>query len=740
MSRGQIRTAARGLAVLAVIGGSAALPVVVQAQENGALSQVKADLPSSPTASGKVVTLPTGERVFLAAGDRAVRTVEASKGSAGEPARVRTMTVGSHFYVVPDEALPYVGRQLDLGLFDVDAPATSLQVQWATGAHAVPGLSLETVAGGTSVGRISDPAAFGAALERSATSARVSAAAHSGGQATALADTGALAGVRSIRTAAAADPSASPTAGPQFPLATLTVHGLDTLGVAAFSGSVSVSNDEDVQRFTSLQSFIDGEVSFSVPTGHYSLEVSITTYNAASEYVGDALLFFPELDVTGTEVDVTADARTAKVAVPVPATPDPSGLEQLQATYSRVSAAGFDTTTAYMLVGGSPVLSVTPTTPVSIGELHWYTYFRLTSPATATDPYLYDLVFPTDGIIPGKFPAQVAAGDLARLDATYAAESGAAPLNTSRTSFQPWETFPIRFASAATAPLQRTEYVSALPDVGWIGSAVARPDEFNGVAQSPMSVYQPGQRVAEHFLAAPAVPGTDPSTVRELSCAACRQGDNLLLNVQPWTDAGGHSVQYATTATATVTKQAQVYADGTLVATGTDPAGTIPIPTAASELKLALDTSVASAWATTASTVNTTWTWKTATPSGTPTGRTCVDPASPCSFQPLLFASYETGVDLTNAVRAAVATPIAVVVRRQAYDQGPAGTTLTLEVSGDGGTTWTPVTTAGAGSGRFTATVTPAAGSGFLSLRIHATDPTGSALDQTVLNAVRVLG
>ena len=71
---------------------------------------------------------------------------------------------------------------------------------------------------------------------------------------------------------------------------------------------------------------------------------------------------------------------------------------------------------------------------------------------------------------------QVPAAGLATLDATYAAESGPATINTSRTSFQDWERFPVRFASSATAPLRRTEYVSALPGVGWIGTAVARPE------------------------------------------------------------------------------------------------------------------------------------------------------------------------------------------------------------------------------------------------------------------------
>ena len=749
MARVRISTAVRGLGILAVIGVLAAVPVAVNAQENPAPLQATAGSAADRAAPDKVVVLPTGERVFLAGADgRAVRSVEpatdAPASPAAEPVRVRTMAVGDHLYVVPEEALPYLGRQLDLRLFDVQRPAVSLQVQWASGAsaHAVPGLDLEAAVDGRSTGQVGDPAAFGAALARAATEARVSAArraaagAPTGSQAAALATSGPLAGVEAIRAAA----PAAPTPSPQFPLATLTVRGLDTLGAPAFAGTVSVTNAEDVQRFSSLQAFVDGEVSFSVPVGHYSLEVSITTYDADSKYVGDALLFFPELDVTGPQAVVTADAGTARTAVPVPATPNSASLEQLQATYSRVSAAGYDSTTAFMMLGGSPSLSVTPTSPVSIGEVHWYTYFRLNSPATAAAPYLYDLVFPSDGGVPAHFPDQAPASGLATLDATYAAEAGPSTISTFRASFQSWELFPIRFASVAVAPLRRTEYVSALPDVGWVGTAVARPDEFNGVAQSPLLTYRPGRHAADRYLMAPAVPGVDRSTVRELPCPACRQGDQLLLNLQPWTDAGGHAVRMVASGTATVDTQTRVYADGTLVATGTDPIGTIALPAGAAQLKLELHTAASAAWATTASRVDTAWTWRTAAPSGSlPAGRACVEQDTPCAFQPLLFAEYVAGADTTNAVRAGVATPLAVVVRHQAYDPAPAADRLSLEVSGDDGATWTPLNATGAGEGRFTTTVTPGAGTGFLSLRIHATDPVGGTLDQTVVRALRVL-
>ncbi|WP_213013968.1 hypothetical protein, partial [Paractinoplanes toevensis] len=103
---------------------------------------------------------------------------------------------------------------------------------------------------------------------------------------------------------------------------------------------------------------------------------------------------------------------------------------------------------------------------------------------------------------------------------------------------------------------------------------------------------------------------------------------------------------------------------------------------------------------------------------------------------PLVFAEYGVAADTTNAIKAGVATPLSVTLRRQAGDTTPVSEHLTLDVSADDGATWKPVTAASAGNGRFTATVTPAAG--YLSLRVHATDPLGATFDQTVVRAVRV--
>src|SRR5262245_40998822 len=118
MPRPWKRNAAIALAALALVGASAAVVPTIGHAEQG------------PAAAP--VTLITGERVHVA-GDVAP-PVEPAASSGRDPARIRTLTAGGHLYVVSDKAMPYLGRQLDLSLFDVLAPPAPLQVEWAPGA------------------------------------------------------------------------------------------------------------------------------------------------------------------------------------------------------------------------------------------------------------------------------------------------------------------------------------------------------------------------------------------------------------------------------------------------------------------------------------------------------------------------------------------------------------------------------------------------------------------------------
>jgi hypothetical protein len=692
------------------------------------------EVPLSVRSSVRTVTLVTGEKVHIVQEDRdhTTLTVEPSAPATGPAAarRFQTLDAHGHRYVVPDEAMPYIGRQLDLSLFDVAQPPAGLSINWSPGAtpHEVPGLRMQAT-GEMFSARVTVASAFGAALRAGRPGA------------------GALAGVRSI-TADRAAPSAARSAGPLYPMTTVTVRGLDALGTATSSGTASLVNADDAARNVSFGSFLDGELSFSVPEGHYSLSASISTYLPATGEFRDSLIILPDVAVVQSGTVVVADARAATTLVPVPATPRPSVVEQTQVAYARVSASGVQVSSAMLMLNANPRLYVAPTPKPQIGELHWYTYFHLHAPADQSEQYVYDLEFPADGGVPDRFADRVTDGSLTTLDVAYHADMPG-PIATYRGSYLPWETFSLRGSSEATAPAQRTEYLTGRPDLAWVGGVVWKPDEYNGLVQSPRTVYQAGQRHSERFLAAPLAPGVAGApadtggaaagTVTILPCGACRQGDQLQLALEPWTDNGQHFIQMLTpSATLQVTSATRLYADGALLASGTAPGGTLAVPHAAADLRLELDTTKSAGWTTTSTASSTKWTWRSnARTGGTlPPLRQCADGTRNCAFEPLLFARYDLGVGLTNAVPPGRPATIAVTVRHQELDPAPAANQLSLDISGDDGATWSAATVRPDGDGRFTATVVPAAG--FLSLRIRASDPQGAVLDQTIIRAVRV--
>lgn len=743
----------RARALTGLLCGASALAVVAAGVMSGQLphgaASVTAPSPSAgATAGSRVVTLVTGERVMVTPVDTTHVMAALDEGPQRAGRReFRTLTTPGAQYVVPDEALPYLGRGLDLSLFNITAPAVDLRVTWAAGAsaHPIPGLALGPSAGGSSTARVSSASTLAAAL--------------AAGIRTAPTGTGLMAGVQTIRAAGpgTASPPASSgppatvgppvTVGPHFNLATVLIKGLDRQGTAAGGGSVSIVNVDDAQRFTSLSSFFTGTVAFSVPEGHYSLTADISTPASGSNPPSESLVVLPQVTVTAPQTVLVADARAATASVPVPLTPLPTQAEQMSATLDRVSASGAQVTYTEGFLGGIPRMYVTPVSGVSLGALHWYTYFRLNGPATSTvdgQPYLYDVESPSQDGIPGQFPTQVEAASLERLDAAYHSDVADHPIDTYRASFQPWETFALRPVSPATAPLRRVEYATGLPDIAWVGALVWQVDEFNGIDQGPRTILQAGQRMPEVYLRAPLVPGVDTGVVPPEPCGACRQGDTLGLDVLPWWD-GGHAVGTLTASgTLDVSTDTRLYADGVLVHQGTLPAGTVPVPNGPAELRLALDTVKSAPWTATATRSSTVWTWRSTTRTGTlPAARTCPDGTQDCAFEPLLFADYDLGADTSNAVPAATADTVSIHVHHQALQTAPDADALTFDVSTDDGARWNPVAVANLGAGSFAATVPaallPASGTGFVSVRIHASDPLGDVIDQTVMRAVRVV-
>ena len=268
-----------------------------------------------------------------------------------------------------------------------------------------------------------------------------------------------------------------------------------------------------------------------------------------------------------------------------------------------------------------------------------------------------------------------------------------------------------------------------------------KPDESNGVDLGPWSVLRAGQHLDEQPLAAPLAPGVDGSTAGTAGCAACRQGDLLALDIATWARDGRLVGGFSPTRTLSVTTAARLLADGQEIAAPASGYGGFALPATATTLRLDLESTKSAPWTTTSTRIDTSWVWPTADGTGTlPEQRLCPDGSHACGFEPLLFLDYDAGVSQANGVPATAMLTVRVTAHHQPFDQAPAADQLTFDISGDDGATWVPATVVATGGGGFTATAMPPAGSRFLAFRVHAGDPAGSGIDQTVLRAVQVTG
>jgi hypothetical protein len=678
---------------------------------------------SSLAASPSIVTLITGERVQLTtnADGQVAATVLDAQGSSA-PRQVQVFVAAGHTYVVPQEAVAALGRQLDASLFDISAQvagaAQQVQVEWTdpASAHAIPGL---TATSGSDA-QVTDPSAFGAAV-----------------------DDGALTGVEKISSATQTGPGGGVTSS--YPQSTLVVHGTDALGKKATFGTVFVVNIDDTARYAWSGSFFDGTVAFSVPQGNYFLSVAIQTSTGTGEYVADSLMVRPQVRVSGTQTVVDANARRdATVHVPIPATPRPSKYYMFQAWVGRTTASGQRIEYTDQLVLGDLNFFVEPTAPVSTGALRWFDYFRLVQPDGSPAAYEYDLGKVATGAVPSHFPSTVTDGELAHIRATYNSDSLGRPSQYYRIGWQPQQSIAFNAVTPFTAPVTQDEYVTGgLADVRWNQNLVVNADEFNPLLTETQTTYQPGEQRNTSWLGAVSHPGLIDPPLTTVRCLACRQGDRFTFAVNPWTDSAGHyTQQWYNSSTLTTSTGFQLLKNGApLASSAFNSAATVTLDPAPATYQLSVDTTKVAPWWATDAASHTVWTWASAERTGTlPAQRTCRDGTQSCSFEPLIFVDQDAAVDAFNSVPPGTVATVDLYAHHQLFDTtSPAISNLTLSYSTDGSTSWTSAAVTASGGGHFQAQVpVPADATGFVTTRVAATDTAGNTVDDTTTDAFRI--
>ncbi len=163
--------------------------------------------------------------------------------------------------------------------------------------------------------------------------------------------------------------------------------------------------------------------------------------------------------------------------------------------------------------------------------------------------------------------------------------------------------------------------------------------------------------------------------------------------------------------------------------------------------KIDWTTSDPATWTALGASQDSVWTFTSARPAQPdklPSYELCTpDVSGPCSYLPLVFASYDFGANATGQVTAPGTETFTVTGYHEKGDAGPAVDHATARVSFDDGKTWAPassVTAIGGGTFKVTIQDPDPSAAGFASVRVHLADAAGDALDQTIIRAYALTG
>ncbi|MGW4065181.1 hypothetical protein ACWEGE_43315 [Amycolatopsis sp. NPDC004747] len=671
------------------------------------------------------VTLPTGDRVTVRTAPDGRDTFEvrpaAEKGMARALVHLR---LGGRDYEVPGTALPYLGRGLDLSLFDVKA----------------------LLAGAKSP---VDPATFGAALAKQFK--EDTARGRFGGQGL-FAD--------GVRYALPGAPSRR-AVRPRSVMRTVSVDATDIAGRPADTGIAFLYNTDDGDTLApdeNFNYFFGGTAKFSVPDGHYSALGVFWTTDADGNPTELRFSAQPELTVTA-DATVRVDAKRASSKLTW-VTPRPALLDDTGFLFRRAAKTGPALLVDFDAGPGVPI-SVSPTsTPVRTGALQTYPYSRLVSPPGPGTPYEYVLQKASTGVIPQQRYV-ITAKDVAAVDATYFSEYSSLGLRQ-RSGMFSFEDVSGRPSHPIELPRKQTEYVSAAPDLAWFGgmSKYVQPGPFPGWAggqHEAFHTYRGGSSVTEDWNRFPLHPAggvalpADP-TVYTLP-AATRAGDLLRFSITPFSDnQPGHlGFGYYGEPRDTVTGHYRLTQDGTTIAEGT-PSGGYEAAFAAeagagpSTLGLTVDAGRTGPMYHQSTASHTEWTWPSRHVEGAtlPPALYCArggdGPDRNCAVEPLLTLQYAVGGLRPDGSTASGPQGLDLTVGHLQQSTGSPVTAATVQYSTNG-TTWQDATVTARGDGVFHAgfAATTETFRGIdVSLRVTAADAAGATIAETITAAYHV--
>jgi hypothetical protein len=706
---------------------------------------------ADPTVAGPAVVSPAGgghpsQQVMLITGDVVNVTTGADGRQTASVLRALTRGPGAEFqtfsedgdlYVVPESAVPYLGSELSLSLFDVTrlaqqehgarSLAVTVRLRGDSSPRGVPGVTLTHQAGAVAVaaGRLTEAGAreFGAAL-----------AGHAAGL---------LRGVAGI--SATGVPTPQPGARTAATKYTLTIHGLNETGGKDSGDLVLIWDVSDLKAYNGNATFHDGVATVKVPAGDYA--VLCDFYDESTGTVDEVIN--PQFAVSAsTSVSLDASSATSPVSVTTPKTSDPM-VKAIEA--ARTDADG--RLAPFGFIGyGQTKFNVQPVTSgVTVGKLYYYVYWRAFSPASAKAAYSYDVEFPSTGTIPTDEHYVVAAGSLASVASTYPANTSGQNALDARFGSLSWEVDGVTSSlTEFTTPEQRTEYYTASPAITWSGSYYAvfqpTPDLIQGNLDSSWTVYKPGQSLTATWGGQPEHPGLLQTNIfiNHIYCPACLSGSTLDLLAFPFDDNTADHRSYPDNAASGLTESESydVYSGSTKVTSGTGfLEDAVSLPSGTKDVQVDYDTTRSSAQFTLSTSADTQWTVQTSHAVTLPSQWYCspVSGGTDCSVLPLMVASYDLPSNLLGQL--GPGTVSASIDVSHLAGAAIAVSSAAVSVSFNGGTSWQKATVTAKGNGEYAvAFAVPAVAKtdGFGAIRLSATDADGGTLSQTIQHAFAV--
>jgi len=277
----------------------------------------------------------------------------------------------------------------------------------------------------------------------------------------------------------------------------------------------------------------------------------------------------------------------------------------------------------------------------------------------------------------------------------------------------------------------------------FISSSFTLLSEFDSSWRS----YQPGESYPTTWGGQPEHPRLLQTDLylNQVYCPACLAGNTLDLLAFPFGDNSPEHRSYPDGSVPGLSESESydVYADGVPVTQGSGfLQKKVTVPAGTHQLRIDYNTTRSSPDLTLSTSAATSWTVSTAAPAGAlPRGWYCdFSNHTNCTVLPLLTADYALPVNMLGQLPSGPVSA-GIDVSHLAGATDVAVTSLSLQVSFNGGASWQNATVVSQGSGRYAVSFTvPAAAAtdGFGALKLHATDAYGGSLSQTIQHAFAV--